>query len=312
LEAIIAQDIVRVHKTGRGIHGVSLSVPHGQCIGILGSNGSGKTTLTRLVAGLDRLYRGRLMVLGGSAYGRRRLLRRRCGVALETPAHWDALSGRQNLWFFGRQYGLDGHEFGDRVHTLLCEAGLGGQADDPVATYSFGMRRKLGIIEALMPDPDLLILDEPSAGTDAAFLERLIQWVRRRCEHSQTTWMADNDPDWLARAATHVVLLSDGRIQAQGDVRELTGSIAARQRIEIVLEQACPDICSGPAAMRGVQSFNCEGGRILAQVQGDGDVPVELLRWITSRGGCVRSMEVRAVTLYEALIQRAAAQEAES
>ncbi|MHC4508738.1 MAG: ABC transporter ATP-binding protein [Planctomycetota bacterium] len=309
MEAIIAEDIVRVHSTGRGVDGISLSACAGECLGILGPNGSGKTTLTRLVAGLDHTDRGRLLVLGGRACPRPRALRRRCGVALETPAHWDGLTGRQNLWFFARQYGLAGSTLGRRVHGLLGEAGLDDQADDPVATYSFGMRRKLSVIEAISGDPDLLILDEPSAGADAAFLECLIQWIRRRCERGRTTWLADNDVDWLARAATHVILLSDGHIQAQGDVPTLTGSIGARQRIEIVLEQPCSDICPDPSLMSGVHSFVCEGNRVIAQVHGDAEAPVELLQWITSRGGRVRSMEVRAVTLYEALMQRAAGQE---
>lgn len=312
VETVIAEDIVRIHNTGRGINGLSMSVAPGQCIGILGPNGSGKTTLTRLVAGLDRLDRGRLLVLGRPAYARPRALRRRCGVALETPAHWEALSGRQNLWFFARQYGLGGSDLNAHLNGLLSEADLDGQADDLVATYSFGMRRKLGIIEAVCADPDLLILDEPSAGTDAAFLERLIQWIRRRCERGQTTWLADNDADWLGRAATHVVLLSDGRIHAQGEVSELTGSIDAVSHIEIMLEQSCPDMSSGPSQMPGIHLFSCEANRIIAEVQGSREIPIELLRWITSRGGRVRSMEVRAITLYEALMQRAAKPEAQS
>ncbi len=312
MEAIIAQDIFRLHNTGRGINGITLSVPPGQCVGILGPNGSGKTTLTRLVAGLDRIDRGYLSVLGASAGARSRSLRRRCGVALETPAHWDALTGRQNLCFFGRQYGLSESELNERVSSLLQQANLENQADDPVATYSFGMRRKLGIIEAIVADPDLLILDEPSAGSDTTFLEQLTLWVHSRCESGRTTWLADNDADWLARTATYVILLGDGQIQAQGQVRELTDSITTRQRIDILLEQPCSAINSGPRGMFTVHSFNCEDNRIVAHVHGGGDVPIELLRWIASKGGQVRSMEIRAVTLYEALMQQTADKEAKS
>jgi ABC-2 type transport system ATP-binding protein len=312
MEAILAQDIFRVYSTGHGINGICLSVPYGRCIGILGPNGSGKTTLTRLVAGLDRIDCGHLYVLGKPADGRARPLRHRCGIALETPAHWDALSGRQNLWFFGRQYGLAGAELNQRVHSLLREAGLASQADDPVATYSFGMRRKLGIIEALISDPDLLILDEPSAGADAAFLEQLIRWTHQRCESGRTTWLADNDADWLARAATHVILLSEGRIQAAGAVGDLTASIAPKQRIEIVLERACPEICSESPGLRGISSLAWEGKRVVAQVCGDEDLSVELLQWITARGGRVRSMDIRTFTLYEALMQRTVKPESKS
>ncbi len=306
MDTIIAENIVRLHGTGRGIDGMSLSVGAGQCLGILGANGSGKTTLTRLVAGLDRADRGRLFVLGGPAYPRARQLRHRCGVALDTPAHWDSLSGRQNLWFFARQYGLTGSALSRRVNELLCQADLTAQADDPVAAYSFGMRRKLSIIEALPHDPDLLILDEPSANVDEAFLERLVQWVRQRCECGKTTWVADNDADWISRTATHAILLSNGRIQAEGEVPELMASIGARNRIEILLEQS--GFGSRPK-IDGVDAFHCDRNRITAELQGSPEISVELVRWITSRGGRVRSMEVRSMTLYEALMRRTTQQE---
>lgn len=309
MEPIIAKDLFRHYSTGRGVDGVSLSVKAGQCFGVLGANGSGKTTLTRLVAGLDRAQRGDMSVLGGTACPRPLGLRRRCGVALDSPAHWENLSGRQNLWFFARQYGLKGSYLYRRVGQLLCEAQLIDQADEPVAVYSLGMRRKLSVIEALVHDPDLLILDEPSAGADVAFLDRLVEWIKVRCERGKTTWIADNAADWLARAATDVILLSEGRIEARGAVSELMASVGARNRIDIVLEQsdfnATPDIC-------GVIEFRRKENNLSADVDSNPELPIELLRWITASGGRVRSMEIRSMTLHEALIRRAERREAES
>lgn len=302
MQSIVAEGIVRRYATGRGIEGVSLSVQAGQCIGVLGANGSGKTTLTRLVAGLDRVEHGNLEVLGGPACPRPRDLRRRCGVAPESPAHWESLSGRQNLWFFARQYGLDGSRLTARVTELLDDADLIAQADDPVTTYSLGMRRKLSILEALVHNPDLLILDEPSAGTDVGFLDRLVQWIRARCERGATTWIADNDADWLSRAATWAVLLRNGRIEAGGAVAELMVSVRARNRIKILLERpglsGVPDMCKA-------DTFRCEGNRITAEVHGNHRTPAELLQWIGEHGGRVRSMEVRSMTLHDALLRRA-------
>lgn len=301
MNPIIAEDVVRCWGTGRGIRGVSLSVGIGRCLGILGANGSGKTTLTRLVAGLDRAAVGRILVLGEPACGRSRHVRCRCGVALDTPAHWDSLSGRENLWFFARQYGSNGSGLRRRVDERLADAGLAAQADDPVAAYSFGMRRKLSVIEALLHDPDLLILDEPSAGVDTAFLDWLVRHIRGRCERGKTTWVADNDADWLSRAATDAILLRDGRIEAGGSVSELMASVGARSRIEILLAQdgivEAPDIA-------GIRAFRCEKNRIHAESNGDPELPIELHRWIVSRGGRIRSMEIRSITLHDALTRR--------
>jgi ABC-type multidrug transport system ATPase subunit len=309
VEPILAEDLVRQHRTGRGINSVSFAVDAGQCLGVLGPNGSGKTTLTRLVAGLTRPQRGRLSVLGEPAFPRRAQLRMRCGIALDHPAHWENLTGRQNLSFFARQYGVVGSALRRRVDQLLAEADLLAQADDPVATYSFGMRRKLAVIEALVHAPDLLILDEPSAGADAAFLERLVQWIRERCERGRTTWVAANDPDWLSRAATHALLLAEGRIEARGAVPELMASIGARNRIEIVLEGSgwdeAPDI-------EGIYEYRCEDSRMSVEVDGRPELPAQLLEWVLAHRGRVKTLEVHAVTLREALAKRAVRREGAS
>jgi ABC-type multidrug transport system ATPase subunit len=307
MQPIIAQDVFRRHPNGRGVNGVSLSVEAGKCLGVLGANGSGKTTLTRLVAGLDRIDQGTLSVLGAPACPRPAHLRRRCGVALDKPAHWETLSGRQNLYFFAKQYGLSTSAIGERVEALLSQADLTSQADEAVSVYSFGMRRKLTIIEATAHDPDLLILDEPSAGIDVAFMDRLVQLVRDRCERGKTTWVADNDADWLARAATDVVLLSEGEIEARGAVAELMASVGARNRVEVLLEK--PGFSTTPT-IKGVQEFRCEKNCVTADVDGDPELPVKLLAWINASGGRVRSMEIHSITLHEALKKRAAEQEA--
>lgn len=303
MEPIIAEDIFRRHSNGRGITGLSLSVEPGMCLGVLGANGSGKTTLTRLVAGLDRIDRGTLSVLGAPASPRPVHLRRQCGVALDRPAHWETLSGRQNLYFFARQYGLTAPDIGRRVGELLDQADLTSQADEPVGVYSFGMRRKLTIIEALAHDPDLLILDEPSAGIDVAFMDRLVELVRERCDRGKTTWVADNDADWVARAATDVILLADGKVEASGTVAELIASIGARNRVEVLLEQSG---LSATPTIEGVETFRCEDHRVIAEVDGNPESPGRLLAWINASGGRVRSMEIHSTTLHEALRKRAA------
>jgi ABC-2 type transport system ATP-binding protein len=193
------------------------------------------------------------------------------------------------------------------VEELLCEANLTSQADEAVSVYSFGMRRKLSIIEAMAHDPDILILDEPSAGVDVAFLDRLVQLIGERSERGKTTWVADNDADWLARAATDVILLSEGKVDARGTVAELIASIGARNRIAVLLEE--PGFNATPK-IEGIEAYRCEKNRVSADIDGDPELPVKLLGWINASGGRVRSMEIRSITLHEALKKRAERQEA--
>jgi ABC-type multidrug transport system ATPase subunit len=306
VEIIAAHNIVRTYSAGHGIRTISFSVQHGQCFGVLGANGSGKTTLTRLIAGLDRVRQGQLSLFGDSTFPRPRRLRRRCGVAVDTPAHWEHLTGRQNLAFFAHQYGLAGPALNERVDALLSDADLTAQADEPVETYSFGMRRKLNIIEAMVHDPDLLILDEPSAGVDMAFQDRLATWIWKRCDDGKTTWIADNDADWLAKAATEAVLLSQGRIVAGGSVKDLLESMDARYRIRMVLEKA---IALNRPPLAGFTHFKHTDNELTADMDGDPHLPARLIEWVTDTGGQVRSMQIHAITLHEALQQRAGLKE---
>lgn len=307
MEIILANNITKRYGTGRGVENLSFSVHQGQCLGVFGANGSGKTTLTRLITGLDRIQEGNLCVLGHSQYPHTIKIRRQCGIVLDTPAHWESLSGRQNLFFFARQYGLNGSSLKQRVDELLIKADLMSQADDLVSAYSFGMRRKLSIISALAHDPELLILDEPSAGVDMPFLDLLAEWIDQRGKNDKTTWIADNDADWLARTATDVIYLSRGHIQARGTVQELMEFVDAKYRITVILGNS--DLSATPT-MSGISNYQCNNHQLTADLDNDVQLPVELLQWITAQGAHIRTMEIRSMTLHEALQQQVKKQEA--
>ena len=298
MQAIEAENVTRRYQNGRGIDHVSLRLAGGRCLAILGDNGSGKTTLIRLLAGIDRPDSGRLTVLGQAPSGRSAQLRRQCGVALDAAGHWDSLSGRQNLWFFARGYGMAGEHLDRHVSGLLDEAGLLCQADEPVGTYSFGMRRKLAILQALCHDPEMLIMDEPCAGVDASFLEYLGQLTHRRGEQGKTTCIADNNADWLAKAATDAVLLDSGRLCAQAVVAEALKSVRPSCRIDIALE--APDR-SGPPHFEGLWRYESRGNHVIVEADGNGALPAKLLDWIARHNGKVRSMNVASITLLDAL-----------
>jgi ABC-type multidrug transport system ATPase subunit len=220
VQVIHAENITHQYPNGRGIQNISFTLSAGNCLALVGENGSGKTTLLRLLAGIDRIDSGCLTVLGEPASLRSIRRRRDCGVALDISGHWEILSGRQNLWFFARSYGLKPPFLPQRVNQLLKEAGLVNQADESVTGYSFGMRRKLALVQAFCHDPDLLILDEPTAGVDTEFLTKLRQWIHSRNRRGKTTCIGDNNADWLTKVATDAVLLAEGRITFRSDLSD--------------------------------------------------------------------------------------------
>lgn len=212
--------VVREYSPGHGVRGITLSVAAGECFAAVGRNGSGKSTLARLLTGLDRPAAGTVAVFGHRVDRGVRAHLPRTGYLAETSRHWDALTGRANAWFTARSYGLSRLAVEARLKALLDATELSAQADHAVAAYSFGMRRKLGIVQAVCHDPDLLILDEPTAGLDTPCRTWLAQHVRERCASGKTTWISSADPEWVSAIATRAAFLVSGRITAEGPVSE--------------------------------------------------------------------------------------------
>ena len=300
LEAVALEGVVRQFAPGQGVCGVTLGVSAGTCLAVLGRNGSGKSTLTRLLLGIERADAGQVRVLGGPPpWGNPRSLRR-LGVALDHAPHWDGLSGWCNGQFFLRaQGGGRGRGAEERLSWWFEQAGLAAQAHQPVRTYSLGMRRKLALVQALVHDPELLVLDEPTAGVDAHFEAVLAEAIRRRGSRGRSTWVAGNDPEWIGTLDGQVALLDAGRVVAGGTVAELVAESCPWRKVSIRLARP---LSAGLEVPPGVRVLDGEGTCLEALL---GEAPAllaDLLASLAKRGGEVVSLEVRGASLREVLL----------
>lgn len=293
---------VREYAPGRGVRGVSVTLGGAECLAVLGVNGSGKSTLTRLVLGLERPDRGRVTVLGADVGGGSRAHLGRVGACLERPAHWDALPGWDNAYFWARARGLGHREAEDGLSGWFERAGLAAQAREPVADWSYGMRRKLALVQALCPDPELLVLDEPTAGVDAPFGDALAEAVRDRTRRGRTTWLSGNDPAWVEAVADRVLLLHGGRPVAEGRVAELVERVTPLREVTVTLA-AGVRIPRPPAPW--VREFVQEGASLAVWVDPDPELMPVLLAHVVAHGGEVKGLEVRRPGLREALVRLA-------
>ncbi len=299
MPVIEAHNIVCQFAPGRGVCGVSLSIEPGQCYILLGRNGSGKTTFTKLLLGLSKCDSGKLTVLGCDLSAGTREHLTRCGVASDSAVHWDNLTGRANAYFVARSYGLSDQQITHRLDGLLAEADLLAQADEPVATYSFGMRRKLSIIQAVLHEPELLILDEPTAGLDAHFTANLAGMIAARSEKNLTTWLAGNDPDFAADVASHVAFMDAGKIITEGTPAQLIADLSDSQEVSIELQGKTalprPDL-------PGLVSFVQDGEQLVSLLENDAHLVGKLIHWITDVGGRIHTVDVRRPRLRDAFI----------
>jgi len=220
---------------------LELRVRRGEVYGFLGPNGAGKTTTLRMLLGLVRPTSGHAAVLGAPTGSPQELAR--IGSLVEAPAFYPYLSGRDNLRVLARHAGVAD----DRVEAVLAEVGLSARAPDRSRTYSLGMKQRLGVAAALLKDPELLILDEPTNGLDPAGMAEMRDFIRSLGKGGRTVVLSSHLMGEVEQVTDRVGVIRDGSLVAEGTVEELRGRAGLRVRAEPLPEaarliRALPDV----------------------------------------------------------------------
>jgi ABC-2 type transport system ATP-binding protein len=199
------------------VDGVDLVVQPGEVYGFLGPNGAGKTTTLRMLLGLVRPTAGQVTVLGREPGHPSALAA--TGSMIEGPAFYPFLSGEANLAVVARYAGVPT----SRVGQALAEVGLGPRADDRFSSYSLGMRQRLGVAAALLKDPTLVVLDEPSNGLDPAGMRDMRALIRGLGDAGRTVILSSHVMAEVQQVCDRVAVIDSGRIAVDGTVAELRG-----------------------------------------------------------------------------------------
>jgi len=220
--------LVKVYKGGtRALDGLSFSVTPGELFGLLGPNGAGKTTAIRIFATLLRATEGTARVVGFDVAAQPYEVRRRLGLAMQTPT-LDAFStGRETLELAGRLHGMSGSELRRRTEELLELMGLSSVAKKLTGAYSGGMKRRLDLAGALVHRPDLLILDEPTEGLDPQSRVALWEELERISSEGTTMLLTTHYMEEADRLCTRLAIIDNGRIVVDGEPERLKRAIGA-------------------------------------------------------------------------------------
>ncbi len=238
MDVITAEGLVKIYKSRRSevraLDGVDLTVHEGTVLGLLGPNGAGKTTTVRILATLLRPDAGRATVAGFDVVRQAQEIRNVIGLSGQYAAVDENLTGRENLWLFGRLYRLASAEARKRATELLDEFDLIEAGDRVVKTYSGGMRRRLDLASALIGRPRLLILDEPTTGLDPR--SRLGMWevIRGLVRGGTTLLLTTQYLEEADELADMIAVVDHGRIIARGTADELKAQVGG-ERIEVVV-----------------------------------------------------------------------------
>ncbi|HXJ33261.1 MAG TPA: ABC transporter ATP-binding protein [Candidatus Eisenbacteria bacterium] len=219
------------------LDGVDLDVQRGEWVGLLGPNGAGKTTLVRAIAGRVRLDAGSIALAGGPSD--RTALGHRVGLAPQENALYPFLTARENLEVFGRLYGLDGPELGERVAWALGWTGLAERADERTGGFSGGMKRRLNLACAVLHRPGLVLLDEPTTGVDPQSRERIFAMLAELRRDGTALLHTTHQLGEAQGVCERVVIIDHGRVVAAGAPLELVErTLGHAQEVVVTLDRA--------------------------------------------------------------------------
>jgi lipooligosaccharide transport system ATP-binding protein len=230
-----------LHKSYAGrevIAGISFALKRGECYGLLGPNGAGKTTTLRCCLGLTAPDSGTITLVDEPVPERARVARARVGVVPQFDNLDPDFSCAENLLVYGRYFGIKDAAIRARIPQLLEFAGLAGKEDASIRTLSGGMKRRLTLARALVNDPDLLILDEPTTGLDPQARHLIWERLKRLTADGKTILLTTHFMDEAERLCHRLAIMDAGRIMVEGAPRELIKSQIEPQVVEVYGEDA--------------------------------------------------------------------------
>lgn len=250
--AVDIRDLVKDFKTSfrrqplRAVDGVSIRIMPGEVYGLIGPNGSGKSTTMKALLGLVAPSAGRCAIFGKDSL--QVDSRNDVGFLPENPYFYKHLSGAETLRFYGKLCGLRGRALEERVSELLALVDLESARDRRVGGYSKGMLQRIGLAQALVQEPRLVILDEPTAGVDPVGSRQIRDLILKLRERGITVFLCSHLLEQVQEVCDHVGIIFQGRMIREGRLEDL---IAIEDQTEIVLRNAGPELVASIAALVG-------------------------------------------------------------
>jgi ABC-2 type transport system ATP-binding protein len=215
---------------------ISFAVPSGQICGLLGPNGAGKTTLFRLLMGILKANRGQLLVDGLDAFEKRVEVKRLIGFLPDEPVFYSYLSGREVLELSAAMHGLGVPATMDRINPIMAKLRLSEDIDSYAEDYSRGMKKKLGLLLAMLHQPKLLVLDEPTNGLDVESTRLFYDLIFETAQQGTTVLFSTHLMDHVTRLCSHAIIINEGTVVAKGSLEELRATYGEASLEDIFLK----------------------------------------------------------------------------
>jgi ABC-2 type transport system ATP-binding protein len=227
-------ELSKSYGSFRALAPLNLTVPRGEMFGFLGPNGAGKTTTIRLMMGILVPSGGSIRIAGLDCHRESAEVKRHVGYLPDSPIFYDYLRGREILQFVGEMHGLSRAESSLRADRLLSDLGLESVTEEFAVNYSMGMKKKLGLACALIHEPSVLILDEPTNGLDPRASRDVQQRLRRSADEGTTIFLSTHILEMAERLCSRIGIIHHGELVATGSPQELKQNMTAGGTLEEV------------------------------------------------------------------------------
>ncbi|MFF2890359.1 ATP-binding cassette domain-containing protein [Paenibacillus sp. NPDC057967] len=290
-DVLSVRQVTKRYGGNQALKGVDLSVKAGSCFGLLGPNGAGKSTMMKLLTGIIDADQGAIELFGLDIRKDMPSIHRLIGYVPQDITLYEKLSGKQNLTFFGQMHGIRGSELKKRIAHVLEAVGLTDRAGDEVSSYSGGMKRRINIAAALLHEPKLVIMDEPTVGIDPQSRNHIFEMIRKLQREGVTVLYSTHYMEEVEALCDEVAIIDHGRIVSQGGLRELLELHA----VKAVYAEAAG--VSDPPALKGVSKVTPEGNGWVLEC----DNPLAVLSAVSAKwageGVAVKALELMQPTL---------------
>ncbi|MCH7701080.1 MAG: ABC transporter ATP-binding protein [Planctomycetes bacterium] len=304
MDVLLAAKNVRV-EFGKlvAVRDISFELHAGDLLGLIGPNGAGKTTLLRVLAGLHAPTAGTAEVMGHDVFRDSDRVRGHIGFAPDSPPVYEEVTLEQFLMFIARCYGLHWQEAEERIDFWLEQLWLNDKRDQKIKNLSRGMRQRVTVARTLIPNPTVILLDEPSAGLDPAGRIQLRQVFANLRDQGHTLIVSSHILADLEEFCTHIAIIEHGRVLQFGRARELAHDGHNLRRYRIVLDAGLKDPLQRLQGVAGVAAVEQRGGEFLVDHVDGTDAGSALLRQLIDAGLPIAEFGPLKASLEEAYLR---------
>ena len=300
--ALEAENITLHYKSsGRGVEDVSFEIRPGEVFGLMGPNGSGKSTLLRVLSTAIAPKSGTFRMGSVDGLEERQKARAKMGLMVDRPTHYGDLSGWANAYLFARSYGMEEEKAQSVLAELFDYFALAEYRDDRTKTYSYGMGKKLALIQAMAHGPELLILDEPSLGLDYTSQLAYQRRIRQLAATGVAILVASNQVDEVEAMCERVAFLHRGRLVALGTPESFVSSLGGTRRIVATLRN--PVEYGALEGVSGVERVTTEGRDLVVHCAERPGIVAEVVAGLVDAGGDITDLAVRRPSLEDVYVK---------